>query len=57
MWGMLGLGDKVKATGRGARDDSARIVEVPVKGNTYTVEYDDGERASVPVSKMKKTKR
>lgn len=57
MWGMLGLGDKVKATGRGARRDSGQIVEVPMDSNNMTVEYDDGERVSVPIGKIQKTKR
>lgn len=56
MWGMLGLGDRVKNTARGGRKDSGQVVSLP-DDNTATIEYDDGERVNVPIDNARKTRR
>lgn len=55
MWGMLGLGDQVKAKVRGGRKDAGRVVSLP-DDKTATVEYDDGERVNVPIANARKTR-
>lgn len=46
-FGMIGLGDRVKVTKRGARKDGGNVVEVDGSARTVTVEYDDGSRVTV----------
>ena len=55
VWGMLGLGDRVKNTTWSARKDSGIVVALVDK--TATVEYDDGERVNVPIANAQKTRR
>lgn len=54
--GYIGLNDRVKATGFGKRKDTGKVVEVPMSGNKVVVEYDNGDRVSIDVGNVRKTK-
>lgn len=56
MWGMLGLNDTVKVTRRRARNDAGKVVNLPMDSNNAVVEYPDGERVTVRIADVRKTK-
>lgn len=55
-FGMIGSGDRVKVTKRGAKG-TGTIVTVQPENRTVTVKYDDGHEATVRDSDVQGTRR
>jgi hypothetical protein len=56
-FGMIGLGDRVKVTKRGARKDGGKVVKLSTGTNDVTVEYDDGQQVTVRIGDTQGTRK
>lgn len=56
-FGMVGVGDRVKVTKRGARKDGGKVVALDVDKRTLTVRYDDGQEVTVRDSDTQGTRK
>jgi len=54
---MIGLGDRVKVTKRGARRDGGQVVRLPMGSNDVVVRYDDGEEVTVRIADTQGTRK
>lgn len=56
-FGMIGLGDRVKVTKRGARKDGGKVVKLPMGSNDVVIEYDDGQQVTVRIADTQGTRK